>query len=482
MDEKKYSKKHIALIVLNIVIIIAVSLSILGYARQTADQDWTIPVILILSMTGLAVINIVSLYQEIQQEKEMKKELAEANAAKTIFLNSVSHDIRTPMNAILGFTELARQNRRDADQVEYYLDRVMISGEHLISLINDILDMSRIESGTMTLQEEATDLGPLIDEVRTMILPMTEAKSQSFSVETGDISADCVVCDGLKLKQALINLLGNASKFTGEGGEISLKADRGSETEAGVKYTFTVSDTGIGMSPEFIEHLYEPFSRERTSTVSGIQGTGLGMAITRSIVDMMGGTIEVSSESGVGTTFVIELVMKAGHRDAAAESLETGSHSGIKEKTGTSCEQETELTTGEGKTAENKSKISKILVAEDNEINQDLMTAILSGMGYEFEIVGDGCDAVELMKSDSAGQYGMILMDIQMPTMDGYEATRQIRAFSDIPIVAMTANAFEDDRKAALEAGMNDFMTKPIKPAGLGKMLETYLNQTNKSV
>ena len=380
----------------------------------------------------------------------------QANRAKTTFLNNMSHDIRTPMNAIVGFTALASSHIDDREQVRDHLEKIAVSSRHLLSLINDVLDMSRIESGKMTIEENDVHLPDVIGDLQTIIQSQAAPRQQELIIDTGDVVHEDIVTDKLRLNQVLLNILSNAVKFTPEGGRISFRVIEKESPDAGkAVFEFRIRDNGIGMSEEFRKTIFEAFTREKTSTVSGIQGTGLGMAITKSIVDMMGGTITVDSAEGKGSEFIVELPCRISSR--------AGSTGSQPERT------ETPVFAGR-----------RVLLAEDNEMNQMIAEAILGDAGLIVEIAGDGAEAVEKMKDAPAGYYDIILMDIQMPKMDGYEAARQIRALEDrqkacIPIVAVTANAFEEDRKVALEAGMDGHLAKPYDVPAIMETLRELL-------
>ena len=394
--------------------------------------------------------------RELAENKEALTKALEsaesANRAKTSFLNSMSHDIRTPMNAIVGFTKLAEKNVEDSEAVSDYLDKISISSAHLLSLINDVLDMSRIESGKVTIEEENMSLTELIDGLTMIVRESAGEKNQKFTVEM-DITHKNVMADKLRLSQVLLNILSNAVKYTPEGGEINLTLTErpGAEDEL-ADYEFKIKDNGIGMSDEFRDTIFEAFTREQTSTVSGIQGTGLGMAITKNIVDLMGGTISVESSLGKGSEFTVDLSLKT-VKAGAEEKVES---------------EDVDFT---GKT---------VLLAEDNELNQQIAVAILEDVGLTVDIAGDGTVAVAKMEEAPAGTFDVILMDIQMPKMDGYEAARKIRALDDpakagIPIIAVTANAFEEDRQSALDAGMNGHLAKPYDIPKMMKALKEIL-------
>ena len=398
-------------------------------------------------------------YRKSLEQKNIALQLAvqretKANLAKREFLFNMSHDIRTPMNAIIGFTALAQTHIDDRGQVEDYLKKISVSSQHLLSLINDVLDMSRIESGKVTLEAKPVHLPELVHELRDIIQAVVSKKDLSLTLDTVGVENEDVIADPLRLEQILINVLANAVKFTPDGGQISLWIVQKDTAPAGyADFEFHIKDNGIGMSEEFQKHIFEQFARERTSTVSKIQGTGLGMAITKSLVDMMGGRITVKSEQGKGSEFTISLRFPIGEAKtgqmppAAKVSVFTG---------------------------------KKLLVVEDNELNLEIASTLLKEAGFEVDTAENGKIAVEKVEAASADRYDLVLMDIQMPEMDGYEATRRIRALPDakkaaLPIVAMTANAFEDDRKNALHAGMNGHIAKPLDIQKLFQVLSELL-------
>ena len=543
-----------------------------------------------------------------QELEEKNRELAEsqkalsdalavaehANHAKTAFLNNMSHDIRTPMNAIVGFTALAASHIDNKEQVQDYLGKISVSSQHLLSLINDVLDMSRIESGKVTIEEVDVHLPDVIHDLRTIIQSNITSKQLELFIDTQDVVHEDIVTDKLRLNQVLLNILSNAIKFTPAGGTISFRViEKPSPVSDLANFEFRIKDNGIGMSEEFQKTIFEAFTRERTSTVSGIQGTGLGMAITKNIVDMLGGVITVNSEEGKGSEFVVELPCKISSvstkfellpelqglralvadddtntclsvcsmlreigmrpdwtnygKEAVVRAKEAMDQADefrvyiidwlmpdlngietvrrIRKVVGESAPiiiltaydwadieeeakeagvtsfcskplfmselrnvlaqpfmEEKEIKPADKKETEEDLNFSgkRVLLAEDNELNQMIAEAILTEKGLAVEIAKDGVEAVEKMKTSPAGYYNIILMDIQMPNMDGYEAAKQIRAMDDkqkanIPIIAVTANAFEEDRKVAIEAGMNGHLAKPYDIAAIMETLKTLL-------
>ena len=408
-----------------------------------------------------------------------------ANRAKTTFLNNMSHDMRTPMNAIVGFTSLAESHIDNKEQVQDYLGKISVSSQHLLSLINDVLDMSRIESGKVEIEESKVHLPEMIRELRTIVQSGITSKKLALSVNTENVIHTDVITDKLRLEQVLLNILSNAVKFTPEGGKISfIVSEKPSSSEEYADFEFRIKDNGIGMSEEFQKTIFDAFTRERTSTVSGIQGTGLGMAITKNFVEMMGGTIRLHSVEGEGSEFVVNLPCRIfgtpdgsvpGEEETAVPGGETGEENREAAKPDPDTGSETQpvfvMPDLSGKRA---------LLAEDNEMNQMIAEAILTESGLAVEMAGDGLEALEMVRNAPAGYYDIILMDIQMPRMDGYEAAKNIRALDDedkasIPIVAVTANAFEEDRMIAMEAGMNGHLAKPYDVPAIMEMLKKLL-------
>lgn len=392
--------------------------------------------------------------------KDALDQAESANRAKTQFLSNMSHDIRTPMNAVIGFTSLIRENISNQDKVLDYVDKIEASGTHLLSLINDILDMSRIESGRVAIEKSVCAVSHIMYEMNSIVQSEVKAGNLDFSIDSDSVIHDTVICDRLRLSQMLLNCISNAVKYTPSGGKIRISiSETESETEGVSTYEFRIADTGIGMKKEFLEHIFEPFERERTSTVSGIQGTGLGLAITKSIADMMNSTIDVISEEGKGSEFIIRVPL-----EFTDERPENDLFDSIREL------------------PEYRFDNMKILIAEDNALNQEITEEILHQAGIETETAENGLEAVGKVTASPAGTYDAVLMDIQMPLMDGYQAASAIRKLSDpekasIPIIAMTANAFEEDRKNAIAAGMNAHVAKPIDTF---KLFETLKRITDK--
>ena len=390
------------------------------------------------------------------QQKELiaaKERAEEGSRAKSQFLSNMSHDIRTPMNAIVGYLNLAKDLHKTCDacplrkaepcpdniteRMYDFLKKIDASSQHLLALINDVLEMSRIESGKMELELEEMSIVTALNEVHDMFATQMKGKNISFSVDTSDVRDKFVVCDKNRLNRVLLNLLSNAYKFTPADGKITVTLNQiGDAHDGSADYELHVKDSGIGMTPEFAAKVFEAFERERTSTVSKIQGTGLGMAITKSIVDLMNGEIKVITAPGEGTEFVINVAFK----------LSTELHEETVEE------------------AVNAAQVDftdvKLLLVDDIEVNREIAKMLLESEGFIVDTASDGKDAVEKVAAAKVGDYDAVLMDIQMPIMNGYEAAKKIRALDDkelakIPIIAMTANAFSEDVKAALDAGMN---------------------------
>ena len=427
---------------------------------------WDVIILMVIIFVGLTVmLYIQSIVRKKHEAMEREKiHAVESSLAKSRFLFNMSHDIRTPMNAIIGYTNLARKEK-DITKTRDYLDKIESSSQHLLALINDILEMSRIESGTIELEFLPIDLRGVFDGIRDLFSEQMKQKNMDFQVHTGQIRNRYVWCDRKNLNRVLLNILSNAYKFTPEGGHITTSLFEAGSGENGYgSYEIRVQDSGIGMSREFADKIFTAFERERTSTVSGVEGTGLGMSITKSIVDMMGGTIEVITSPGSGTTIVIRLKLKiAEEKDVTKDQQET-----------------TDRT--EAEPADNAIDFTgkRLLLVEDNMINMEIANMILQEAGFTVETAENGKIAVDKVSSSEPGYYDAVLMDIQMPVMDGYEATREIRALhnkdlANIPILAMTANAFKEDELAALEAGMQAHIAKPVDVDQLMKTLASVL-------
>jgi PAS domain S-box-containing protein len=545
------------------------------------------------------VLGFHSVDEEIRDEME-KKSIVEdalsqanrANKAKSIFLSNMSHDIRTPMNAIVGFTALAITHIDRKEQVEEYLKKIMTSGNHLLSLINDILDMSRIESGKIHLEEKLCSLPDILHGLRNILQADIHAKQLELYIDTVDVLDEEIYCDRLRLNQVLLNLLSNSVKYTGAGGIVSMRImERPGAPVGYANYEFLIKDSGIGMSKEFVEHIFEPFERERTGTISGIQGTGLGMAITKNIVDMMNGSIEVKSEQGVGTEFHVAFTFRLhteskkpqvipelrncralvvdddfntcdsvsymlGQLGLRAEWTLSGKEAVLRTRQAVmrndnysvylidwllpdmngievtrrirtevgddvpivvltaydwedieneameagvtafcskplflselrNCLNSVINAAEEEEETDNSAQLDiptgRILLAEDVELNQEIAVTILGDAGFTTDVAENGQMAVDMLKESKPGYYQVILMDVQMPIMNGYEATREIRKLKDkklasIPIIAMTANAFEEDKQEALRAGMNSHIAKPIDIKNLFDTLSKILS------
>lgn len=397
------------------------------------------------------MFNIYNLMTKREHDLEQEKFQAErSNKAKSTFLSNMSHDIRTPMNAIIGYTNLIKKEKALSPRIRDHLNKIEASNNHLLALINDILDMSRIESGKMELDPQKSNIVKAISEVRDLFATQMETKGLVFNVNTNHVMNKIVMCDTPRLNRVLLNLISNAYKFTPAGGSVIVTLEQiGGNDEKG-SYELRVKDTGMGMTPEFAKKVFSAYERDRN--VSNIQGTGLGMSITKSIVDLMGGTIDVETELGKGTEFIVRIDLPI-----------------IDEPEEDDTEQETDV-----KREIDFSKI-KLLLVEDNEVNREIASLILTEFGFKLDTAENGQVAVDKISHSKPGDYDAVLMDIQMPVMNGYEATKAIRSLPDsklaqIPIIAMTANAFSEDIQAAKDAGMDSHIAKPLDVA---KMIET---------
>jgi len=399
-------------------------------------------IILIVSL--LIIFNIYKSIQRSHMTAVEDKTVAEKSSdAKTTFLSNMSHDIRTPMNAIVGYVSLAKQEKDLPPKVENYLAKIESSSEHLLSLINDVLEMSRIESGKMELAPVSTDLRKIMKELKNLFSTQMETKGLNFIVSCEDVADPFVLCDANRLNRVLLNLVSNAFKFTPKDGTVSVILRQTGRENDRASFCIRVKDTGIGMSPEFVEKVFEAYERERTSTVENIQGTGLGTAITKSIVDLMGGEITVKSELGKGSEFTVNLTFPV---DQSVTGDKMTEHAAA---------------------ADSAFEGMKLLLVEDNEENKEVAKTLFESAGFIIETAVNGEEAVEMIAGSKPGTYSAVIMDIEMPVKNGYEATALIRSLrnpelSAIPIVALTAKAFSEDIAEAYKSGMNAFIAKPI--------------------
>ena len=405
----------------------------------------------LVTISLFIMFNIYNLMMKREKHMEQEKFQAErSNKAKSTFLSNMSHDIRTPMNAIIGYTNLIKKEPGLPQKTKDYLNKIEASNNHLLALINDILDMSRIESGKMELDPQKANIVKVIGEVRDLFATQMETKGLTFAVNIEHVMNKTVMCDTPRLNRVLLNLISNAFKFTPVGGSVTVTLKQVGGTEEVGSYELRVKDTGMGMTPEFAKKVFAAYERDRT--VSNIQGTGLGMSITKSIIELMGGTIDVETELGKGTEFIVKVDFPIVDEPDEVETEQT-----------TDAAQELDF-----------SKI-KLLLVEDNEVNREIASLILSELGFELDTAENGKIAYEKVAASKPGDYDCVLMDVQMPVMNGYEATAKIRALKDkklaqIPIIAMTANAFTEDIQAAKDAGMNSHIAKPLD---IQKMIET---------
>ncbi|MGN0368024.1 MAG: response regulator [Wujia sp.] len=570
------------------------------YKTENDENKWMELVLIKFAAVNEEPSNIAFAFLDVDEEERakegQKKALVDAlaaaehaNRAKTAFLNNMSHDIRTPMNAIIGYTALAASHLDNTETIRDYLMKISVSSSHLLSLINDVLDMSRIESGRVKIEEKEVHLPDVLHDLRTIIQSNISAKQQDLYIDTQDIVNEDIITDKLRLNQILLNIVSNAIKFTAVGGTISIRiSEKPCKLNGYTTYEFRIKDNGIGMSEEFQKHIFESFTREQTSTVSGIQGTGLGMAITKNIVDMMGGSISVISEEGKGTEFIVVLDCKLSDTIVKYEPIPElqGARALVADDDTNTCMSVSKMLkqigmradwTASGKEAIVRAKEAydegdefkayiidwlmpdmngietvrrirkvigdstpiiiltaydwsdiemeareagvtafvskplfmselrevltrpvrsevpkkkdikdvyfsgkKVLLVEDNELNQEIATEILQEAGFVVDVAEDGIVAVDKVVTAQSDCYDLILMDIQMPKMNGFMATREIRTLSDnrkanIPIIAMTANAFDEDKKNAFESGMNGFVAKPIDVDNLLRTLADIL-------
>lgn len=387
------------------------------------------------------------------------KQAEEGNRAKTTFLFNMSHDIRTPMNAILGFAELAKREIGNTDKITNCIEKIQVSGKSLMSLIDNILDMSKIENGNVTQTEEGCDLEERIKMTLDILQPRLEKKHITFMTDMSAVKNKWVYCDEKRIDNILYAILDNAVKFNKQDGSISVTvSQKNCNIKEYASYEIRIKDTGVGMTQEFLSHIFEPFEREHTSTISGTQGVGLGMSITKNLVDLMGGTIQVSSKVDEGTEFVLQFTFKLyGPEQVQHEQPPIA---------------ETECS--------NDFAGKRLLLVEDNELNMEIANELLCGAGFLVETAQNGQIAVEMVQNSTAGYYNAILMDIQMPVMDGYQASRKIRSLdrkdlAEIPIIALSANVSDDDQKKALSNGMNAYIAKPLDVRVMYEVLENIL-------
>lgn len=389
---------------------------------------------------------------DVTQLEDALKNAEQASKAKSSFLTNMSHDIRTPMNGIVGYTDIALDNLDDNKILGDCIGKIKISCDHLRSIIDDILDMEAVESGNLKLEPTSCNIVKIIDNLKCIVKNDVDRKDLTFSVELLNIFHENIICDGQRLSQLLMNCLNNAIKFTNSGGSVKVTViEQPSSLDKCCAFEFHIEDTGIGMSPEFLPTLFEPFAREQTSTASGLQGTGLGMPITKKIVELMNGSIGVTSNKGEGTKYILCFDFPM------ATDADTGYYK-MTQKPEEKISDIVKKYNFRGK---------RVLLVEDQELNQELAKELLTAVGFKVEVVADGMIAVDAILSKPIGTYDLVLMDIQMPIMDGYETTRAIRELKDerlssIPIIAITANAFDTDRFLAIEAGMNGHIKKPI--------------------
>ncbi len=423
-------------------------------------------VLILMAIAGTA-------FYAFMRANKARHALEEANASKTSFLSNMSHDIRTPLNAIIGFTDIAVENINDTAKVSDSLNKIQSSGKLLLSLINSVLDMSRLESGKVSLDEKPADVMLAFTDIVDTTRELANERNIDLSFTIGAVTDRYVYCDLGRCERVFLNIISNAIKYSVENGTVKVHCEQIGRTDSVGTYRFTIADNGIGMSEEFQKHLFEPFARESSSTASGVTGTGLGLSVCKEFVEAMGGTITFTSQKGKGTTFVVTLPLRIQdgtcYTDTSTGEIVSAPPTEIVD-TGvkTAAEEMIEAVDFTGR---------RVLLVEDNELNVEIAKYILEEEGLTVETAGNGAEAVLLLEEKGAEYYDYILMDIQMPVMNGYEAAREIRKLhphADIPIIALSANAFAEDKKASLDAGMNDHVAKPINILELKKVLAKY--------
>ncbi|MBR1669184.1 MAG: amino acid permease [Butyrivibrio sp.] len=432
------------------------------------DRKLTRNSIIQMSLNVVSLVIMFSIYS-IMSKRERKAQYEtikadERSRAKTVFLSNMSHDIRTPMNAIIGYINLAEDENVTFEQLKDYLQKIKGSSKHLLALINDVLEMSRIESGKMEVELSPANIKGMMGELRDLFATQMSEKKINYIVNADDVRDEYVLCDKNRLNRVLLNLVSNAYKFTPEGGTVKVITRQMTGLKDNkAEYEIRVSDSGIGMSKEFAAKVFDAFEREKTDEVSHIQGTGLGMSIVKSIVELMGGNIAVNTEKGKGTEFVVTIWF-------ALQSKEEIEKAGEKEQVKKEASKTVDFTT------------KRLLLADDIMVNRQIAAKLLERSGFKVESAENGLDAVNKLKDSEDGYFDAVLMDIQMPEMNGYEATQAIRALPDekksnIPVIAMTANAFAEDVKKAKDAGMNAHVAKPIDVKNLMDVLTEVLSQ-----
>ena len=443
-----------------------------------------------------AFVGVSCIQEEMSREMQQRKLFEEAldrarsaDSAKSTFLTSMSHDIRTPINAIIGLTGIASNHLDDPEKVADALEKIKTSGRHLLGLINNVLDMSRIESGRVTIKEKKSSLREIAENVREILQPQVQAKNQTFLIQMDTVTSPDVYCDDTKITQLLLNLLENAVKYTDPGGTVSLEIiqKRSGKARRYNSYEFVISDNGIGISPEFLPNVFEPFERESSRPQNNSCGSGLGMSIAKGIVDIMGGNISVESELNVGTKFTVILEFRPVVRDDSERTRTAESAPSGEESVPFSESTDDDMAIFRERREAGVSRVGdagwiegrRLLLVEDNPLGREIAEEILMEDGFKVESAENGKEALSMIERTDPWYYSAVLMDIQMPVMDGYEAAQRIRCLPDsraqIPIIAMTANAFTEDRLKAEDCGMDAYITKPVDVLTLRYVLRRVL-------